>query len=234
MPQQLPNIEILFEDNHLIVVNKKSGDIVQGDKTGDKPLLDIVKDYIKIKDNKPGDVFLGSPHRIDRPTSGIIVFTKTTKALVRMNKMFHDKEIQKTYWAIVKNKPKKTSDTIVHYLKKNHQKNKSMAYSHEYKDAKRSELEFKIIHQFNNYYLLNIKPLTGGHHQIRVQLSTIGCPIKGDLKYGFNRSNPDASISLHARKIEFIHPVKQEPLVIVAKPNPKDPLWKDAGELYKN
>jgi len=151
MPQQLPNIEILFEDNHLIVVNKKSGDIVQGDKTGDKPLLDIVKDYIKIKDNKPGDVFLGSPHRIDRPTSGIIVFTKTTKALVRMNKMFHDKEIQKTYWAIVKNKPKKTSDTIVHYLKKNHQKNKSMAYSHEYKDAKRSELEFKIIDDIRHF-----------------------------------------------------------------------------------
>ncbi|PCJ00905.1 MAG: RNA pseudouridine synthase [Flavobacteriales bacterium] len=234
MSQQLPNIDILFEDNHLIVVNKRSGDLVQGDKTGDKPLIDIVKDYIKIKHNKPGEVFLGSPHRIDRPTSGIVVFTKTSKALTRMNKMFHDKEIQKTYWAIVKNKPQKSEDTIVHYLKKNKQKNKSFAYSHEYKDAKRSELEFEIKHQFNNYYLLNIKPLTGRHHQIRVQLSTIGCPIKGDLKYGFNRSNPDASISLHARKIEFLHPVGKEPFSLVAKPNPQDPLWKEAGELFED
>lgn len=234
MPQQLPNIDILYEDNHLIVINKKSGDIVQGDKTGDKPLINIVKDYIKIKYNKPGDVFLGSPHRIDRPTSGIIMFIKTTKALTRINKMFHDKEIQKTYWAIVKNKPLKQEDTLIHYLKKNQQKNKSIAYSHEYKDAKRAELKFKVIHQFNNYYLLNINPLTGRHHQIRVQLSSINCPIKGDLKYGFNRSNPDASISLHARKIEFIHPVKKEPLIIVAKPNSNDPLWAAAGELFKD
>lgn len=234
MSQQLPNIEILYEDNHLIVVNKNSGDLVQGDKTGDKPLIDIVKDYIKIKYNKPGDVFLGSPHRIDRPTSGIVVFTKTSKALTRMNKMFHDKEVKKTYWAIVKNKPLKQEDRLVHYLKKNQQKNKSIAYSHEYKDAKRAELEFKVIHQFNNYYLLNINPLTGRHHQIRIQLSTIGCPIKGDLKYGFNRSNPDASISLHARKIEFIHPTKKEPIIIIAKPNPKDPLWAEAGELFND
>ena len=234
MSVKLPNIEILFEDNHLIIINKRSGDLVQGDKTGDKPLIDLVKEYIKIRENKPGEVFLGSPHRIDRPTSGIVVFTKTSKALSRMNKMFHDKEIQKTYWAIVKNKPNKPADTLVHYLKKNTQKNKSIAYSHEYKDAKRSELEFKIKHQFNNYYLLNIKPLTGRHHQIRVQLSTMGCPIKGDLKYGFNRSNPDASISLHARKIEFIHPVKKEPFSLVAKPNPEDPLWKEAGELFED
>ena len=234
MAQQLPNIEVLYEDNHLIVVNKKSGDLVQGDKTGDKPLIDIIKDYIKIKHNKPGEVFLGSPHRIDRPTSGIVVFTKTSKALTRMNQLFHDKEIQKTYWAIVKNKPAKPQDSLVHYLKKNQQKNKSVAYSHEYKDAKRAELEFKVIHQFNNYYLLNINPLTGRHHQIRVQLSTIGCPIKGDLKYGFNRSNPDASISLHARKITFLHPVKKEPLTIVAKPNPNDPLWAEAGKLFSD
>ena len=234
MSAKLPNIEILFEDNHLIIINKRSGDLVQGDKTGVKPLIDLVKDYIKIRENKPGEVFLGSPHRIDRPTSGIVVFTKTSKALTRMNKMFHDKEIQKTYWAIVKNKPEKSADTLVHYLKKNKIKNKSMAYSHEYKDAKRSELEFKIKHQFNNYYLLNIKPLTGRHHQIRVQLSTMGCPIKGDLKYGFNRSNPDASISLHARKIEFIHPVKKEPFSLVAKPNSEDPLWKEAGDLFKD
>jgi 23S rRNA pseudouridine1911/1915/1917 synthase len=234
MSEKLPNIEILFEDNHLIIINKRSGDLVQGDKTGDKPLIDMVKDYIKIRESKPGEVFLGSPHRIDRPTSGIVVFTKTSKALTRMNKMFHDKEIQKTYWAIVKNKPAKSADTLVHYLKKNNVKNKSMAYSHEYKDAKRSELEFKIKHQFNNYYLLNIKPLTGRHHQIRVQLSTMGCPIKGDLKYGFNRSNPDASISLHARKIEFIHPVKKEPFSLVARPNAEDPLWKEAGDLFED
>ncbi len=234
MSEKLPNIEILFEDNHLIIINKRAGDLVQGDKTGDKPLIDMVKDYIKIREHKPGDVFLGSPHRIDRPTSGIVVFTKTSKALTRMNKMFHDKEIQKTYWAIVKNKPAKSADTLIHYLKKNKVKNKSMAYSHEYKDAKRSELEFKIKHQFNNYYLLNIKPLTGRHHQIRVQLSTMGCPIKGDLKYGFNRSNPDASISLHARKIEFIHPVKKEPFSLVARPNAEDPLWKEAGDLFED
>jgi 23S rRNA pseudouridine1911/1915/1917 synthase len=234
MSEKLPNIEILFEDNHLIIINKRAGDLVQGDRTGDKPLIDMVKDYIKIREHKPGDVFLGSPHRIDRPTSGIVVFTKTSKALTRMNKMFHDKEIQKTYWAIVKNKPAKSADTLIHYLKKNKVKNKSMAYSHEYKDAKRSELEFKIKHQFNNYYLLNIKPLTGRHHQIRVQLSTMGCPIKGDLKYGFNRSNPDASISLHARKIEFIHPVKKEPFSLVARPNAEDPLWKEAGDLFED
>jgi 23S rRNA pseudouridine1911/1915/1917 synthase len=231
---QLSKIEILYEDNHLIVVNKKSGDLVQGDITGDKPLIDIVKDYIKVKENKPGDVFLGSPHRIDRPTSGIVVFTKTSKALTRMNKMFHDKEIKKTYWAIVKAKPLKQADSLVHYLKKNQQKNKSTAYSHEYKDAKRAELEFKVIHEFNNYYLLNINPLTGRHHQIRVQLSTIGCPIKGDLKYGFNRSNPDASISLHARRIEFTHPVQKELLIIVAKPNQNDPLWAEAGKLFND
>jgi len=227
----LPNIDVLYEDNHIIAINKKPGDIVQGDKTGDKPLNDIVKDYIKIKYNKPGDVYLGTTHRIDRPTSGIILFAKTSKALVRLNKMFHDKTIQKTYWAIVKNKPIKQHDTLVHYLKKNTQKNKSIAYSHEFKDAKRAELTYEIKHQFNNYFLLEVK---GRHHQIRVQLSTMKCPIKGDLKYGFQRSNPDASISLHARKIEFIHPVKNEPLTIVAKPISNDPLWKESISLFKN
>jgi len=232
MLQQLPIIEILYEDNHLIVVNKKSGDIVQGDITGDKPLIDIVKGYIKLNYKKPGDVFLGSPHRIDRPTSGIVIFTKTSKALTRLNKMFHDKEIKKTYWAIVKNKPLKQEDRLIHFLKKNQQKNKSVAYSHEFKNTKKAELIFKVKHQFKNYYLLEINPLTGRHHQIRIQLSTINCPIKGDLKYGFNRSNPDASISLHARKIEFIHPIKKEPVLIVAKPNENDPLWKEASELF--
>ncbi|MCO6499810.1 MAG: RNA pseudouridine synthase [Vicingus serpentipes] len=230
----LPNIEILYEDNHIIAVNKKSGDIVQGDKTGDTPLSDIVKSYIKIKYNKPGEVYLGTTHRIDRPTSGIVLFAKTSKALVRLNKMFHDKEIQKTYWAIVNNKPPKQEGKLIHYLKKNEQKNKSVAYDQELKGAKKAELTFKVIHQYENYYLLEINPLTGRHHQIRIQLSSINSPIKGDLKYGASRSNPDASISLHARKIEFVHPVKNEPLKIIAPANPKDPLWKIANQLFKD
>ena len=229
---QLPNIEVLYEDNHIIAVNKRSGDIVQGDKTGDQPLSDIVKEYIKIKYNKPGEVYLGTTHRIDRPTSGIVLFAKTSKALTRLNKMFHDKEIQKTYWAIVNNPPQESEGRLIHYLKKNHQKNRSVAYTHEQKDAKRAELTFKVKHQFDNYYLLEINPLTGRHHQIRIQLSSINSPIKGDLKYGASRSNPDASICLHARKIEFIHPVKKEPLKIVAPANPKDPLWRIANQLF--
>jgi 23S rRNA pseudouridine1911/1915/1917 synthase len=232
MSSKLPNIEILYEDNHIIAVNKKSGDIVQGDKTGDKPLNEIVKNYIKIKYNKPGEVYLGTPHRIDRPTSGVIVFTKTSKALTRLNKMFHDKTIQKTYWAIVNNKPQKNEGRLIHYLKKNHQKNKSLAYDHEYNNAKKAELTFKLLHEYDNYYLLEIKPLTGRHHQIRVQLSSMGCAIKGDLKYGAPRSNPDASISLHARKIEFTHPVKNEPICIIAPANSLDPLWKIANHLF--
>lgn len=231
---KLPNIEILHEDNHLIVVNKKSGDIVQGDKTGDKPLNEIVKDYIKVKYNKPGEVYLGTPHRLDRPTSGIVVFTKTSKALSRLNKMFHDKEVQKTYWAIVKDKPSKTSDRLIHYLKKNNVKNRSNAYSKETEGAKRAELTYELIHSFTNYHLLEINPLTGRHHQIRVQLNAIGSTIKGDLKYGFSRSNPDASISLHARSIEFIHPVSKEPIKITCCPISKDVLWKEACKLFKH
>lgn len=231
--KSLPNIEVLFEDNHIIAINKKSGDIVQGDKTGDKPLNEIVKEYIKIKYHKPGDVYLGTTHRIDRPTSGIVLFAKTSKALTRLNKMFLEKTIQKTYWAIVKNKPNKNEGKLIHYLKKNQQKNKSFANNNETKGAKKAELNYKIIHQFSNYFLLEIKPLTGRHHQIRVQLSAIGCPIKGDLKYGFSRSNTDASISLHARSIAFIHPVKKELITIVAPPNTKDVLWKEAMSIFK-
>jgi 23S rRNA pseudouridine1911/1915/1917 synthase len=230
---KLPPIEILYEDNHIIVVNKRSGDIVQGDKTGDQPLNEIVKEYIKIKNNKPGEVYLGTPHRLDRPTSGIVMFTKTSKALTRINKMFHDKEVQKTYWAIVKDIPEPQNGRLIHYLKKNNEKNRSFAYPKEIDGGKRAELLYELIHSFNNYYLLEIKPLTGRHHQIRVQLSTIGCAIKGDLKYGANRSNHDASISLHARKIEFIHPVSKESLSIVANPISKDPLWKEACVLFK-
>lgn len=230
---KLPNIEVLHEDNHLIIVNKKSGDIVQGDKTGDKPLNEIVKEYIKIKYSKPGEVYLGTPHRLDRPTSGIVIFTKTSKSLARLNKMFHDKEVQKTYWAIVKNKPQKTSDKLVHYLKKNNIKNKSGVYNKETEGAKRAELDYKTIHSFTNYHLLEIKPITGRHHQIRVQLNAIGSTIKGDLKYGFSRSNPDASISLHARSIEFTHPVTKEPFKISCCPISKDVLWKEACTIFK-
>ena len=228
------SIEVLYEDNHIIAVNKKSSDIVQGDKTGDTPLNEIVKAFLKTKYNKPGDVYLGTTHRIDRPVSGIVLFAKTSKALERLNKMFQDKDIQKTYWAIVKNKPTNDEGHLIHFLKKNEKTNKSTAYPKEVPDSKKSELTYKVIHQFNNYYLLEIKPLTGRHHQIRVQLSAINCPIKGDLKYGFNRSNPDASISLHARKIEFIHPVTKEPITIVAPPNLSDPLWREANEKFVN
>ena len=233
MSKKLPQIEILFEDNHLIVINKNSGDIVQGDKTGDTPLNEIVKEYISVKYNKPGEVYLGTPHRIDRPTSGIVIFTKTSKALTRLNKMFQDKEVQKTYWAIVKNKPKNNKEHLTHYLKKNQQKNKSFALSPNTDGAKKSELSYQVIHSFDNFYLLDIKPYTGRHHQIRVQLSTEGMPIRGDLKYGYARSNPDASISLHARKIEFLHPVKKEPVVIVAPASNNDPLWKVANKLFQ-
>ncbi len=233
MSKQSSEINVLFEDNHLIIVNKKSGDIVQGDKTGDKPLNELVKEYLKTKYNKPGEVYLGTPHRLDRPTSGIVVFTKTSKALTRINKLFHNKEIQKTYWAIVKNKPKKESDNLIHFLRKNHKKNRSKSFANEFKGAKKAELTYQLIHSFTNYHLLEIKPLTGRHHQIRVQLSTIGCPIKGDLKYGFPRSNPDASISLHARKIEFVHPVSKEPISVTACPISKDVLWKEACNIFQ-
>jgi len=223
-------VEVLFEDNHIIAVNKKSSDIVQGDKTGDKPLNEIVKTFLKTKYQKPGEVFLGTVHRIDRPVSGVVIFAKTSKALERLNKMFNEKTVQKTYWAIVKNKPENNEGKLVHYLIKNEQKNKSTAHLKEVANSKKSELVYKIIYQFNNYYLLEIKPLTGRHHQIRVQLSAMGCPIKGDLKYGFNRSNADASISLHARKVEFTHPVTKEPVCIIAPANIADPLWKEAQE----
>lgn len=226
------SVEVLYEDNHIIAVNKKSSDIVQGDKTGDTPLNEIVKAFLKEKYNKPGDVYLGTIHRIDRPVSGVVLFAKTSKALERLNKMFKEKDVQKTYWAIVKNKPETNSGNLVHYLKKNEKTNKSTAYNKEVTDSKKSELNYKVIHQFNNYYLLEIKPLTGRHHQIRVQLSAMNCPIKGDLKYGFNRSNPDSSISLHARKVDFIHPVSKKPISIIAPPNTIDPLWKEAQSIF--
>ncbi|WP_336128863.1 RluA family pseudouridine synthase [Mesoflavibacter sp. CH_XMU1422-2] len=218
------NLQVIYEDNHIIVVNKRAGDIVQGDKTGDKPLSDVVKSYLKDKYNKPGNVYLGTVHRLDRPTSGLVIFSKTSKALPRLNKMFATKDITKTYWALVKNKPKKDSDRLVHWLKKNPKNNKSYAHQTEVKDSKKAILSYQIIKKLDNFYLLEVTLETGRHHQIRTQLSTIGCPIKGDLKYGYSRSNKDASISLHARNIKFIHPVSKEELDITA-PLPKDPVW---------
>ena len=207
MASTATNLNILFEDNHLIVVNKQSGDIVQGDKTGDKPLSEIVKEYIKNKYNKPGNVFLGVVHRLDRPTTGIIVFARTSKSLERFNKMLRDKTVNKTYWAIVKQKPKKKQDTLIGYLRKNPKNNKSTSYSSEIEGSKKAILHYKTLKSLDNYHLLEVDLETGRHHQIRCQLASIGCPIKGDLKYGFNRSNKDASIHLHARKIKFTHPV---------------------------
>jgi 23S rRNA pseudouridine1911/1915/1917 synthase len=224
--------EVLYEDNHIIAVNKRSSDIVQGDKTGDTPLSEFVKQYIKEKYNKPGDVFIGTVHRIDRPVSGIVLFARTSKALARLNQMFQTKEIQKTYWAIVKNKPKQEKGNLIHYLRKNEAKNISKAFDTETAGALRSELNYEIIAQSDNYFLLEVHPLTGRHHQIRVQLATLGSPIKGDLKYGFDRSNKDASIHLHARKIEFMHPVKKE-LVIITAPVPNEQLWNVFAELMK-
>ena len=219
-------LEVLYEDNHIIAVNKKPSDIVQGDKTGDRPLSEFVKDYIKKKYNKPGDVFLGVVHRLDRPVSGVILFARTSKALSRLNELFRSKQVQKTYWAVVKNKPNPTKDILVHYLKKNQQKNKSTAFNREEDGTLKSELSYQLIKSLDNYHLLEVLPKTGRHHQIRVQLSKIGSPIKGDIKYGSDRTNKDASIHLHARKIEFIHPVKKEPISISATPPKKDSIWK--------
>ena len=218
------NLQVLYEDNHIIIINKRAGDITQGDKTGDKPLSDVVKEYVKDKYNKPGNVFIGTVHRLDRPTSGIVIFARTSKALERLNKMLRDKTINKTYWALVKNKPKKESDTLIDFLKKDTKKNKSFVYKKEIEGSKKATLHYKIIKKLDNYSLLEIDLETGRHHQIRTQLSSIGSPIKGDLKYGFDRSNKDGSISLHARKIEFIHPVSKENISLIA-PTPDDVIW---------
>lgn len=218
------NLQILHEDNHIIVINKRVGDIVQGDKTGDKPLSEVVKEYIKEKYNKPGDVFLGVIHRLDRPTTGIVVFAKTSKALTRLNESFKNRETQKTYWAIVKNCPPKEKDTLIHFLKRNPKNNTSKAHTKEVPESKKASLDYTIIKKLDNYFALEINLHTGRHHQIRAQLAAIGCSIKGDLKYGFDRSNPDGGIHLHARKLAFIHPVTKEMLLIEAQV-PKDTLW---------
>jgi len=218
------NIQVIYEDNHIIAVNKRAGDIVQGDKTGDKPLSDVVKEYIKDKYNKPGNVYLGTVHRLDRPTTGLVLFAKTSKVLPRLNKLFLTKDITKTYWAIVKNAPTKTSNSLTNWLKKNPKNNKSTAYIKEIPESKKAILHYTTLKKLDRYTLLEVNLETGRHHQIRVQLSNIGSPIKGDLKYGFDRSNKDGSISLHARFIEFIHPVSQETIKITAD-LPNDPVW---------
>ncbi|PKP12033.1 MAG: RNA pseudouridine synthase [Bacteroidetes bacterium HGW-Bacteroidetes-4] len=218
--------KVLFEDNHIIAINKSVSDIVQGDKTGDEPLSEQVKSYLKAKYQKPGNVFVGVTHRLDRPTSGVVLFARTSKALARLNAMFQEKtQIKKTYWAIVKNRPEADTGRLVHFLLRDTQKNKSTVVKKPVKEAKEAILEYELIAQSDNFYLLQINLLTGRHHQIRAQLAAIGSPIKGDLKYGFPRSNPDGGISLHARSIEFVHPVSKENVKIIA-PVPDDILWK--------
>lgn len=215
---------ILFEDNHLIIINKLPGELVQGDETGDITLADKVKEYLKLTYNKPGNVYLGIPHRLDRPTSGIVVYTKTEKALIRLNEAFKGSSVKKTYWAVVDNMPKKSESTLIHYIVRNSANNKSVAYPKEIKGSKLAKLDYKLIGKSEKYYLLEIALHTGRHHQIRAQLAAIGLHIKGDLKYGFPRSNPDGGIHLHARKIVFTHPVKKEELKIIAPP-PHDSVW---------
>jgi 23S rRNA pseudouridine1911/1915/1917 synthase len=215
---------ILYEDNHLLVVNKLPSEIVQGDKTGDRTLADDVKAYIKEKYDKPGEVFLGIVHRLDRPVSGVVVFARTGKALSRMNEMFRSRDLTKTYWAVSAQKPPADADNLVHYLIKNEEKNKSRAYDREVNNSLRAELNYRLLGSIDRYHLLEVELLTGRHHQIRVQLAAIGCIIKGDLKYGAPRSNANASIHLHARRLQFIHPVKKEAIDIVAQP-PDDAVW---------
>lgn len=218
------NLQVIFEDNHLIAVNKRVGDIVQGDKTGDNPLSEVVKEYIKFKYNKPGDVFLGVVHRIDRPVSGVVLFARTSKALSRLNEMFRTRAVQKTYWAVVKNPPPQKEGECIHWLYKVQKQNKSYVSAKKRPDAKEGRLRFKLLASADNYYLLQIEPETGRHHQIRVQLAEMGCAIKGDLKYGFDRSNPDGGIHLHARELKLIHPVAKTELILKA-PVPEDTLW---------
>jgi 23S rRNA pseudouridine1911/1915/1917 synthase len=215
---------ILYEDNHLIAVNKRSSEIVQSDATGDASLAQAVKGFIKARDGKPGNVYLGIPHRLDRPTSGVVIFSKTEKALGRIGKLFKERGVKKLYWAVVDSPPPQPKGTLVHYLVRDRKKNKSTAYEKSRSGAKRAELSYSLVAATDNYYLLEIRPETGRHHQIRAQLAAVGCRIKGDLKYGARRSNPEAGIHLHAREATFVHPVQKRELTIVADP-PQDVLW---------
>lgn len=215
---------ILYEDNHLIIINKLPGELVQGDSTGDRTLADDVKEYLKVTYNKPGNVYLGIPHRLDRPTSGIVIYAKTEKALIRLNDMFKGSGVKKTYWAIVDRLPQKSEGTLVHYIVRDTASNKSVAFPVEKKGSKLAKLDYRLIKSSDKYHLLEIDLHTGRHHQIRAQLAAIGLHIKGDLKYGAARSNPDGGICLHARRVVFIHPVKKEEIEIIANP-PSDTLW---------
>ena len=215
---------VVYEDNHIIVVNKTASEIVQGDKTGDVPLSEMVQQYLKEKYNKPGNVFIGVTHRLDRPVSGLVVFAKTSKALARLNEMFRNGEVKKTYWAIVKERPKELEGELQHWLVRNEKQNKSYAYDKEVKNSKKAVLCYKLIAHSVNYHLLEVDLKTGRHHQIRCQLAKMGCPIKGDLKYGSPRSNPDGSICLHARRVHFIHPVSKQEIDLIA-PLPHGNLW---------
>jgi len=225
---------ILYEDNHIIAVNKSTSEIVQGDKTGDQPLSETIKLYLKEKYNKPGEVFLGVTHRLDRPVSGVVLFAKTSKALTRLNEMFRNQEVKKTYWAIVKEKPASQEGRLEHYLIRNEKQNKSTAFDTERSDAKKAALTYRLIAHSDTYYLLEVQLETGRHHQIRCQLAKMGCPIKGDLKYGFPRSNPNGGISLHARSVEFIHPVFKEKIYLTAPVPTDDKLWKTMENLQQN
>lgn len=218
------NLQVLYEDNHVLIVNKRAGDPVQSDMSGDKPLRDVVMEYLKEKYQKPGNVFVGLVHRLDRPTSGIVVFAKTSKALTRLNESFRNKELKKTYWALVKNPVPKKSDTLVHYLVRYPAKNISKAFEKEVKESKKAILHYQVLKAFDHYSLVEIDLETGRHHQIRAQFTAIGCPIRGDLKYGSKRPNDDGNINLHARKLEIKHPVKDELISIVA-PLPDEVLW---------
>ena len=210
------NLQVLFEDNHIIAINKRCGDIVQGDKTGDKPLSEIVKSFIKTKYSKPGNVYLGIPHRLDRPTSGVVMFAKTSKSLSRLNKIFKDGKVQKYYWAVTKNNPEKQEDTLIHWLRKNEKTNKSTYFKKETVKEKKAVLHYRVLKKLERYFIIEIKLVTGRHHQIRCQLSAIGCPVRGDLKYGYDRSNNDGGIDLHAKKIIFEHPVSGKKIIIDA------------------
>ncbi|WP_051947473.1 RluA family pseudouridine synthase [Muricauda sp. MAR_2010_75] len=218
------NLQVLYEDNHLIVVNKRVGDIVQGDKTGDTPLSEVVKQYLKEKYNKPGNVYLGVVHRLDRPTSGIVLFAKTSKALPRLNKLFSEGNTKKVYWTVVQNAPRDHQETLTHWLVRNPKQNKSYAHDKEVANSKKAVLEYRLLKKLDNYYLLEIDLKTGRHHQIRAQLAALGSYIKGDLKYGADRSNKDGGIHLHARSLELEHPVQKEIMTFVAPP-PEDPVW---------
>ncbi len=223
-------MQVIYEDNHIIIVSKRSGEIVQGDKTGDKTLADDVKQYIKEKYAKPGNVFLGVVHRLDRPVWGLVVFAKTSKALSRLNDMFRTGDVHKTYWAITQNCPAEPEATLTDWIRRNEKQNKSYAYDSEVPNSKKAMLHYKVIGRSDNYTLVEVNLMTGRHHQIRCQLANIGCPIKGDLKYGARRSNPDGSISLLARRIEFVHPVSKEP-VLAESPLPDDKLWHEMRML---